>query len=641
MQYDDILKTIEQDKKNDQRMDLYRYNGLLEAIRYFANRLTLEQITDTAFDFVNELLTVNKSALYLFNGHAFTRRKERGVEAPEQIPLTTKLSSFALYVGNVVNGRESLVSYFDPSVVESLDASVMLPLILEDKLYGFFLLSGRISGPFNEGDILICETLMNLFNNALENSQRLEKLQISNRELDEKIFNLFAINQSAKAMLTEHRLKELYSLAVDVFSELTQSAHTGFILYDNPSEKYVLKSYRDVFSTTSDSFSLSLDLSADAQLQFGKQLLDLSNDEDMTYFNSLFPHGMEALAELKALYVVMLYDKQRLLGFVTLGQTVSGADYKKSAFELVDSLASYTYIALSNAMLIDLVNEQKEQLQKKLDRLTLLNRLSKNINSALDSDSLLELALETLVVSFGVENAMITLYDEDNDVLKVYQSSDPTLTGITLPITPSLAPIKDGRTVFECDANKAAHLVGKEIAGAIHNKAGVLVLPMTLERYNTVFIGAILIFNLSEGILSDEENILTYETIANQISPLVTGFISLEKQKKLYVRDMAQVFVADLDSHIRESLSYDFDLEVIRIKENGASPFRENEISKILSELLDRVYPVAYDQTAIIVPQDFEYAANIVRGALADKDVAIQRLRLGRDFADLQGFLNL
>ncbi len=640
MQYEDILKNIEQDEKNDHRMDLYRYNGLLEAIRYFANRLTLEQITDTAFDFVNELLTVNKSALYLFDGNAFVIKKERGIHAPKTLPLTPELSGFALYVGNVVSGKEHLCHYFDTSVIEDMEATVMLPLILEDKLYGFFLLSGRITSQFNEGDILICETLMNLFNNALESSKRLEKLQISNRELDEKIFNLFAINQSAKAMLTEHRLEELYSLAVDVFSELTQSAHTGFILYDNPSEKYALKSYRDVFSTTG-RHSLNLNLRDDAKLSFDRQLLDLTCEEDSAYFDSLFHEGTAALEEIKALYAVMIYDRKKLLGFVTLGQTVLGSEYKKSAFELVDSLASYTYIALSNAMLIDLVNEQKKLLQKKLDRLTMLNHLSKNINSALDSASLLELAMETLSVSFGVESAMIALYDEENDSLRVCQASDPTLEGLILPLSDPLLPIKDGRTVFESDADEVVHLVGEEIAHVIHNKAGLLALPMTLERYDTVFIGTILIFKLTEGLLSDEENILTFETVANQITPLVEGFISLEEHKKLYVRDMAQVFVMDLESHLKECIRFDFDLEIIRIKEESASPYVDNSVSKILSELLDKVYPIAYDQTVVIIPQDFEYTANIIKGALADKEVTLHRLRLGKDFTDLQSFLAL
>lgn len=641
MQYEDILEKIEQDEKNDHRMDLYRYNGLLEAIRYFANRLTLDQITDTAFDFVNELLTTDKSSMYLLEDEHYTLKKSRGMaKAPELLPVTPELSGFALYVGNVVFGRDNLSHYFEASILEALDATVMLPLILEERLYGFFLLSGKITASFNDGDILVCDTLMNLFNNAMESCRRLEKLQISNRELDEKIFNLFAINQSAKAMLTEHRLEELYSLAVDVFSELTQSANTGFILYDAPSEKYVLKAYRDVFNST-EHYGLALDLKSGVKINFSRQLLDLAHPEDRAYFESLFEDGADLLKEIKACYVVLIYDRLRPLGFVTLGQTVSGSPYKKSAFELVDSLASYTYIALSNAMLIEVVNEQKKLLQRKLDRLTMLNRLSKNINSAVDSLSLLDLTLETLSVSFGVESALITLYDEDEDLLRVTHASDPSLESMTLPMSSGLESLKKGRTLFESDADLVSPLVGEDISNAIHNKAGVLVLPLTLERYDTVFIGAILIFKLRDGLLSDEENILTFETVANQITPLIDGFISLERHKKLYKKDMAQLFTAELEEHIKECLKFDFDLEIMRIKEQGASPFKQNEVSTILSELIDGVYPVSYDQTAIIVPQDYEYTANIVKGALADKDTSIQRLRLKRDFNDFQSFLAL
>ncbi|NLI38659.1 MAG: hypothetical protein GX384_04845, partial [Clostridiaceae bacterium] len=64
MEYQDILAKIQQDESNDLSTDLYRYNGILEAISFFTNRLTYEQIIHASFDFVNELLTVNKSVLY-------------------------------------------------------------------------------------------------------------------------------------------------------------------------------------------------------------------------------------------------------------------------------------------------------------------------------------------------------------------------------------------------------------------------------------------------------------------------------------------------------------------------------------------------------------------------------------------------
>ena len=57
-------------------------------------------------------------------------------------------------------------------------------------------------------------------------------MQNAKSELDEKVFNLFAINQSSKVLLSELDLSVLYNLSIDVFSELTQSALTSFFLYD-------------------------------------------------------------------------------------------------------------------------------------------------------------------------------------------------------------------------------------------------------------------------------------------------------------------------------------------------------------------------------------------------------------------------
>ena len=37
----------------------------------------------------------------------------------------------------------ALEQYFDGSILDALDATVMIPLALENKLYGFFLLSNN------------------------------------------------------------------------------------------------------------------------------------------------------------------------------------------------------------------------------------------------------------------------------------------------------------------------------------------------------------------------------------------------------------------------------------------------------------------------------------------------------------------
>jgi len=642
MEYNDILKKIEQDIINENKTDLYRYNGILEAIRFFSNRLTPEQITEAAFDFVNEILTVEKSAMYIMgnNGYGYELKKQRGVKMENSfIPATPELLNYTIFVGAVLYGRDALLRYFDASVIDNIGATVMLPLGLDNKLYGFFLLSRRITTEFNESDILVCETLMHLFTNSLENCNSLEKLRISNQELDEKIFNLFAINQSAKAMLTEYSLEKLYSLAVDVFSELTQSAHTGFILYDNSSEKYVLRAYRNVFDCNLKEIE-HISLSLNQEIIPDCQIMDMSDEIHREMFCKMFDNGEELLSYLQAKYVVFIFgENKRILGLVTLGRTVTGNDYKKGAFELVDSLASYTYIALSNAMMIEKVNDQKKLLQEKLRRMIILNRISKNINSALNSDILIELALESLTVSFGVQNAMIALYDEESDSLKVNKATDSSMLDLVIPMTANLNPLKRGSTVFEPDSEKLPDLVGEEIAYRMENNAGALFIPMTLERYETVFIGAIIILKTCSGFLSNEENTLIFETIANHMAPLIAGFMNLEKQQNILKPDTARIFINDLEQQIQQCKELDLEMEIIRITDNDATPYETSDVPEILTDVVKNIYPVSFNRTEIIVMNDFENNYGLIKDSLAGKNITVNRFQYKREFTDLESFL--
>lgn len=641
MHYEDVLHNIKQDENNETKTDLYRYNGLLEAIRYYANRLTFDQITDAAFDFINELLTVDISVMYLFCEGCYYPAKNRGTDVQLPVAQTEALEGFARFVGNVVTGRKNIEVFIPSDVLEAINTNVMVPLILEDKLIGFFLLSGRITAEFNNSDIAVCETLMSLFTSALDSCNRLERIQQSNKELDEKIFNLFAINQSAKAMLTEHNLSVLNRLAVDVFSELTQSACTSFVAYDNASEKYILKAYRNVFDAK-DSPQLSFTLRTDAAAAPSLQIADLSNPMNRDYFNSLFEEGSEVLSVVKASYVAFIYGNGgRVLGFVTLGETVSGAPYKKGAFELVDSLASYTWIALSNAMHIKLVNDQKQLLQSKLERLILINALTKNINSSESSEHMLNLAIETLQISFGVEGGMIASCDEDTQLLTVRASTHSNLVGKTLPVNEKLEPLREGKILFECDASKVHTYLGEDIPDSFEHKSGLLALPIYLDRLETRLIGALFIVKTEDSQLSSEENVLTFETVTNHIAPIWENFNTLEKNMRSLKRDHAQVFQMDLEKQISECKSFDFNLEVIRIVEKSSSPFKGNKVVSYLRPLVSNIYEIAYDQTFIIVDRDFDQAFLMIEDELGQMPVTLSRYRMNKDFNTLDEFLNL
>ena len=267
-----------------------------------------------------------------------------------------------------------------------------------------------------------------------------------------------------------------------------------------------------------------LTLRPEATAIMGRQIVNATDESDAEYFSSLFEEGIAPLEALKARYIVFIFGRgNEILGFVTLGDTISGTDYKKSTFELVDSLASYTYIALSNAMPIKVVNDQKKLLELKLDRLITLNTLIKNINSAQTSKQMIDLAHETLTVSLGVENGMIALYQPENRQLLVSAATDNSLNGTIIPLTARLEPLLKGKVIFESDATLVSEYIGHDISDALQDKAGLLAIPMSLEHYEIRLIGVIFIFRTYNSLLSEEENILTFESIANHMAPLLDG----------------------------------------------------------------------------------------------------------------------
>ena len=638
MECDSILQKIQQDREDHSVIDLYRYNGLMQAIDFFSNRLSFEQIISSAFEFVNELLTVSKSVMYIFDGNEFIPAEKKGLEdEPARLPSTKKLETFAVFCGAVLYDNAKLEEYFDRDFIKTHQVHIMVPLITETALEGFILLSEKSGGAFVPDDAVICDALMRIFTSALDNHRRLVMLQQTNSELDEKIFNLFAINESSKNLLAQHDMEALYTLSLDVFSELTQSSQTSFFLYDEGSEKYMLKAYKDIQYSRVDRESVSLALNRDKPIKATRFLIDTGNPSDVDYFNGLFDEGTDILSFAKPLYIVLLLKGSEILGLVTLGRTVSGSPYKSGIFELVESLASYTYIAISNAILLDRLDQHKKLLEEKLDRLMSLNRLMKNVNSAEKMETLQELILRTMEVSFGVEKVAFALFQPGDQSLVVSCCAGMTVDNRSIVMNERLEKLYKGGIVLETNEQEVYHYIGREMEMAIGEKSGFLAVPVILEKYELQLMGALLIFKMRSGLLSDEENLVVMETIANLAAPLLANFMKLEYERKALTVNHRETFLRELKRQTADCLILDTPLEVIHIKTHFPL-FAQNALSEIMEKEFEFVYPVDHNHILIIVVSDFNYYRHKAMEAAEEYGAETQVYTLGRDFTDVESF---
>ncbi len=640
MRYQSILQRIEDEKKDEIiSAKLYRYTGLVQAIDYFSQKLVFEQIIDAAFDFINELLLVDSSAVFVYENDGYYIKKVKGIAKKiGKIPVTTELGNLAAFNGNILYEREKIIKFFDPEIIDALAVNAAVPLIIEGNLYGFILFYNKSIG---EDDFIISEALMRLINNALENFSRYEKLARVNSELDEKIFNLFAINQSSKILLSELRMDVLYSISVDVFSELTRSKITGFVLFDEKSEKFVLKSYKDVFYKTKDAH-INLEISKSAGIDQNKVIIDLGKAEDREYLNSLFDGASAQLEQLEAKYAVLILKQSQLLGLVTLSETVTGGEYSSGIFELIESLASSTYTALSNAMHFGLVNEQKALIQKKLDKLISLNSLTKNISSSIRMETLLETCTKTLQISFNTSKGAFCLYKKETNEFEI--ASTINLDNCSKKvITPNKKwkRIFEGDTVFAMGQQNLAGYVGESLAAEIGEAQGVLLIPVYIDMMDIEILGLMAVFKYDDIQLDNEENMLILETIAGSIAPVLNNLLMMQLQQRFMLPNYIEIFKSDLKEEIKQAIEYNLDLTVVQIIDEEGSLFKSSEIIDSLKESFSKLYPFSSNNIFIIENIDDRELEERIEKYTKGKKLFIRKMKLGTDFKSFAEFFNL
>jgi transcriptional regulator with GAF, ATPase, and Fis domain len=644
MKYDSILQRIENEKKDEVlSAKLYRYTGLIQAIEFFSQKLVFEQIIDAAFDFINELLLVDKSAIYIKNSNSFTVKKVKGyTERLNNIDMTSELADLAAFYGTILYEKEKINRFFKPEVIETLGINAIVPLIIEGNLYGFILFH---TNHFSDDDYIISEALMRLINTALENYNRYEKLAKANNELDEKIFNLFAINQSSKVLLSDLRMDVLYSISVDVFSELTRSKITGFVLYDDPSDRYILKSFKDVYYKKTD-INIRLLLKGPKGIDPNKVIIDLGNEEDCKYFNSLFEEdcilAKAQLEQLEAKYIVLILKSSQILGFVTLSETITDSEYSEGIFELIESLAASTYTALSNAKLFETVNEQKSLIQKKLDMLISLNSLTRNISSSIRTDTLMEITTKTLQVSFNVQKGAFCLYKKETNEFEFSKTIN-----LGSCENKMITPNQNWKRVFEGDCiyalgqKRIAEYVGEEYAGQIGDAQGVLIVPVNIDMIDVDLLGAILIFKYNGLQLDNEENMLILDTIAGNIAPVLNNLLIIQMQQRFMLPNYIELFKKDLKEEINAAKDFNINLTVAQVEDSRQFLFKGNSVVDRLKENFRKVYPFSYNNIFIIENDEDNQLEKNIRECTNLEGLKVKKLVLGEDFTDFASFFNL
>ena len=384
----------------------YKLNSISSAVNLFSQILSIEQMCKYGFEFVVDILKLEEAGLYILHEglHVLENKTEAGNFNKSEIN-TEKTDKIATLHGRTLT--KDFSSYFSKEFCENSNLEFVMPIIAENKVWGFIVANKTKDNHKEYVDIDFIELIRNIFTMSVyiainkKNDLRFKK------ENDRNMFNLSFVNQSTKALFSELRLDKLYQLCIDMIRELTSSSVTSFSIFDEGSSKFVLKGYKDIINFNNYYIEFTIkDLSKDIERSV------FNVEEDMAILREIF-EDTSVFEKLSAKYIVLL-KKEKIIGVVTLGKPLSGEEYDLKTLEQVESLSTSIYISIMNALYIEEISMQKEKIESQLDSIGRLNRTIKNINSCESLEEMLEVCSDTLRFSYGVNKGAIIVRDSDN-----------------------------------------------------------------------------------------------------------------------------------------------------------------------------------------------------------------------------------
>jgi len=525
------------------------------------------------------------------------------------------------------------------SIYEEYQPDFCIPLIMDKTFFGLIALKRDHSRPFNGDDEIVASALMNLYYSALTNYNSYKLLETTKIQLDEKIFNLFAMNHSTRALLSELSLSSLCELAISVFSELTQSSFTTFFIKDSISENYKLMSYKNVIKHN---MELQITLFPDKdKLSSIPVIIDMSKKKSADIFINGFFNGQEIINKINPEYIVLLKKGNELIGFVTLGSKVNGTLYDHSVFELVESLASATYIAIKNAIYIEEIEGHKRIINNKLNELMRLNDLMKNMNSAQTYDHVTSLIMNTLNVSFGIDMGFFALYDPNENVFNVTNRIHIKNSFKKIKMSGQFIPLFEGETILVYEEEKVKDYFTKSAFNAfIKEASGLIMVPVYIKDVEIKLTGFFALMNNRSSVLIKDESLVTYDAIATHVAPVIHQLLNADKIKKLYQPDYGSLFIDKIKFEIEEAIDFSLDLFVINVYHNHPIHFKVSQLAVNLKESFKNVFPI--DKRNVFIYTNNVMDVDEIKLVVDDyPDYEMRVYGLNKDFGNFDEFSKL
>lgn len=490
-------------------------DGILEMIDFFSQVMHPELIESYGYSYIHDILEFEASAIYMVRppGTLCLAQYKHLEGLPIAIDLTERHAMLATKVGVVL--YEGLEPYFAGyKGFESVD--LLMPLVVADQLIGFIV--ARRSGEWCQEDFTFAEAAKKMVNLAFGTGLQMTENKRFQSLMDRRIYDQMLLAHLSKLLLQHLDERELIHAAVEGIRELTASAQTAFFLKDEYSHKLELVHYTDLIQFN----RLVGHIHMDAPKGPLKQTYHVEDEADVlsAYLGEA---GMHMLSRVGAKWVVFLTSEETL-GFVTLGNRVSGEPLSEGVLPLVESIMGSVLIGLKNAMQFKLLARQKNELSQSLSAMESMAKTLNNLSSAGDLQELGELLLMNFVFQLGVSSGIVYFETAEGayKAAATYGLTQLEAFGLeNLELTQRcVKELSTGwLTCYEAEAVSSYLSFDQEVLLTVENFVAAGIWPKSIETNHSpqgFFIG----FNMEKPFGQFEKYYI--ETLTHGVAPLMT-----------------------------------------------------------------------------------------------------------------------
>lgn len=342
----------------------------------------------------------------------------------------------------------------------------------------------------------------------------------TNRQLQNRAQQLETINEVTFSLATTMDLNVLLELILDKAMELLHTEAGTFMVTDLDTGELEFRVARGPNSAGLLGTRLPVGKGlAGTVAQTGQPIIANAVQQDKRWFGQV---GQDTAVHTRALLTVPLLHHNSVWGIIQLINKANGAPFTEEDQSLLTTFASQAVVAMENARLLA---QTDEALRKSVNELSLLTQLDRDLNTSLDVEHVLNLALDrTLSIYDGIAGAIV-LVDEDGRPYRMISRGYDELV--------ELEDIADGRgLVGQVIKTRQPHLtnnVHEEPAYVAANFATKS--QMTLPIQNTQQLLGVLVIESGQLEAFDDDAVETAVRLTNHASIALANALLVEQVK--------------------------------------------------------------------------------------------------------------